>query len=221
MLKIKQKDEHPQIAQLVERLAEALPKNQGKAVSDFSQLYYSATPAQELDSRKIDDLYGATLACWSFIQNCKGEGKIRAFNPDFEEHGWQSTHTIIEIIHKDIPFLVDSVRMELNRREMSIHFINHAVLPVSRNKKGDLDLKDCFSDQSDRQEAVIYIEVDRHSDDKVLADLNKQLQQIVDEICLVVEDFETFKERSSEVMGWIRESEGPATKAQTLSLIHI
>ncbi len=49
--------------------------------------------------------------------------------------GWQSTHTIIEIIHKDIPFLVDSVRMELNRREMAIHFINHAVLPLSRNKK--------------------------------------------------------------------------------------
>ena len=215
MLKIKQKDEHPQIAQLVERLVTAVPKNQEKAVSDFTQLYYSATPAQELDSRKIDDLYGATLACWSFIQSSTSEGKIRAFNPDFEEHGWQSTHTIIEIIHKDIPFLVDSVRMELNRREMAIHFINHAVLPVSRTKKGTLDLKDCFSDNSDRQEAVIYIEVDRHSDDKVLKDLNDQLQLIVDEICLVVDDFETFKNKSTEVVGWIRESDGPVSKKDT------
>ncbi len=33
-------------------------------------------------------------------------------------------------------------------------------------KKGELDLKDCFSDKSDRQEAVIYIEVDRHTDKK-------------------------------------------------------
>jgi glutamate dehydrogenase len=212
MLKIKQKDEHPQIAQLVERLVSAVPKNQEKAVSDFTKVYYSATPSQELENRKIDDLYGATLACWSFIQSSGSEGKIRAFNPDFEEHGWQSTHTIIEIIHRDIPFLVDSVRMELNRREMAIHFINHAVLPVSRTKKGALDLKDCFSDKSDLQEAVIYIEVDRHSDEKVLKDLNKHLQQIVDEICLVVDDFDTFKTRCTEVVGWMRESEGSASK---------
>ena len=40
------------------------------------------------------------------------------FNPDFEEHGCQSTHTIVEVLHKDVPVLVDSIRMELNRREM-------------------------------------------------------------------------------------------------------
>jgi glutamate dehydrogenase len=213
--KIQQKDLHPQIAQLVERLEAAVPKDQGDCVGNFSRLYYATTPSQELDSRKLDDLYGATLACWGFIQNTKGEGKIRVFNPDFEEHGWQSTHTIIEIVHKDIPFLVESVRMELNRREMAIHFINHAVLPVARKKTGDLDFKDSFTDKSDRQEAVIYVEVDRHTDDKVLADLSAQLQKIVDNICLVVEDFSNFKDRSSEVVGWIKKSEGPATKKES------
>jgi len=212
MLKIKKKDEHPQITQLVEKLKAAVPKDQVAAVGEFTQQYYSATPSQELEARKIDDLYGATLACWSFIQSSDSEGKIRAFNPDFEGHGWQSTHTIIEIIHKDIPFLVDSVRMELNRREMAIHFINHAVLPLSRNKKGELDLKDCFSDKSDRQEAVIYIEVDRHTDKKMLADLNDQLQRIVKEICLVVDDFQSFKKKTSEAIEWIKVSEGPANK---------
>ena len=145
MTNVLQKDVHPQIDALVERLSSAVPKEQAKAVDQFTQVYYAATPDQELDSRKIDDLYGATLACWSFIQSCDGQGKIRVFNPDFEEHGWQSTHTIIEIIHSDIPFLVDSIRMELNRREMSIHFINHAVIPVSRNKSGKLDYKSSYS----------------------------------------------------------------------------
>ncbi|MFT6261485.1 MAG: glutamate dehydrogenase [Bermanella sp.] len=210
--KIQKKDLHPKITMLAERLAAAVPKAQVDSIDKFSRLYYSTTPSQELDVRKIDDLYGATLAFWSFIQNNKAEGKIRVFNPDFEQHGWQSTHTIIEIIHKDIPFLVDSIRMELNRREMAIHFINHAVLPLSRKKTGDLNFKDCFNDQSNSQEAVIYIEVDRHTDEKLLVDLNKQLKKIVSEICLVVEDFSGFKSRSKEAASWIKASEGPASK---------
>jgi glutamate dehydrogenase len=210
--KIQKKDLHRQITELTARLSAAVPKDQVESIDKFSRLYYSTTPSEELDIRKIDDLYGATLACWNFIQNNNPKGKIRVFNPDFEEHGWQSTHTIIEIIHKDIPFLVDSVRMELNRREMAIHFINHAVLPVSRKKTGDLDFKGCFNDKSNLHEAVIYIEVDRHTDEKLLADLNRQLKKIVDDICLVVEDFSTFKDRSNEAAGWIRDSEGPASK---------
>jgi glutamate dehydrogenase len=36
---------------------------------------------------------------------------VRAFNPSPEEHGFQSTHTIVEIVNDDLPFLVDSVTM--------------------------------------------------------------------------------------------------------------
>ena len=40
---------------------------------------------------------------------------MRVYNPQFEEHGWQSTHTAVEIVTDDMPFLIDSVSMELNR----------------------------------------------------------------------------------------------------------
>ena len=43
------------------------------------------------------------------------ETKIRIYNPNQEEHGWHSTHTIIEILMEDMPFLVDSVRMVLEK----------------------------------------------------------------------------------------------------------
>ncbi len=215
MNKIVSKEIHPQVSLLIERLRGAVNKDQVEAIDKFTQIYYAATPSQELDSRKVDDLYGATLACWSFVQKCKEGSNIRVFNPDFEEHGWQSTHTIVEIVHKDLPFLVDSIRMELNRRDMSIHFINHAVIPFSRKKNGDLDLKDSFSDDADHSEAVVYIEVDRHTDEKMLADLTQNLSEILNEICLVVADYQEFKQKTSEVIKWIRESEGPFTKKDT------
>lgn len=206
------KDIHPQVSSLVEKLVGEVPKAQAKAIEQFTQTYYAATPEQELESRKIDDLYGATLACWNFMQKRPESSKIRVFNPDFEEHGWQSTHTIVEVLHADVPFLVDSIRMELNRREMSIHFINHAVMHVDRNAKGDLDLDSPLDHTDNPREAIVYVEIDRHSDDKTLADLAASLKMILDEISLVVSDFPQVQKKANEAIDWIKNTKGPFTK---------
>ena len=206
------KEVHPQVALLIERLVSEVPKNHASGIEQFTKTYYAATPEQELESRKVDDLYGATLACWNFMQKCPKQNKIRVFNPDFEEHGWQSTHTIVEVLHKDVPFLVDSIRMELNRREMSIHFINHAVMHVDRDSKGDLDLNSPLDHTDNPREAIIYVEVDRHTDKEVLSDLAESLSAILDEIRLVVDDFSEIKDKCEEAVGWIKESKGPFNK---------
>ncbi|GAA6133620.1 NAD-glutamate dehydrogenase GdhB [Oceaniserpentilla sp. 4NH20-0058] len=206
------KDVHPQVSQLIERLLGEVPKNQAKAIEQFTKTYYAATPEQELESRKLEDLYGATLACWNFMQKRPETSKIRVFNPDFEEHGWQSTHTIVEVLHADVPFLVDSIRMELNRREMSIHFINNAVMHVDRTEKGELDLNSPLDHSDNPREAIVYVEIDRHSDEKTLKDLSQSLKEILDEICLVVSDFPTVKSRCEEAVGWVKDSKGPFTK---------
>ena len=72
-----------------------------------------------------------------------GEARVRVYNPTFEQHGWQSPHTAIEIVSDDMPFLVDSVSMELSRRELGIHVLVHPVV-------GD--------------ESYMHIEVDRQAD---------------------------------------------------------
>ena len=67
-----------------------------------------------------------------------GTPKVRVYNPRFEEHGWQSTHTAVEIVTDDMPFLIDSVSMELNRRGCGVHLIIHPVLSVRRDADGQL-----------------------------------------------------------------------------------
>jgi glutamate dehydrogenase len=51
--------------------------------------------------------------------------------------GWQSTHTIIEIVNDDMPFLVDSVTMEVNRQGLTLHLIVHPIIAVLRGKGRD------------------------------------------------------------------------------------
>ena len=135
MIKSKLMDK-PDLTALERLIDERNDKEQAKRIKLFAELYYDGAPAVELNQRNPEDLYGATVSCWLFIQQHNTEQpKVRVFNPDFEAHGWQSTHTVIEVLAQEMPFLIDSVRLELNRRQMSIHSINSCVAHVERDAK--------------------------------------------------------------------------------------
>jgi len=52
-------------------------------------------------------IYGAALSLWNALEkNTTDDAVIRVFNPEVAKDGWQSSHTIVEIIAKDMPFLV-------------------------------------------------------------------------------------------------------------------
>ena len=63
---------------------------------------------------------------------------VRVYNPQVEQHGWQSTHTVVEVVTDDMPFLVDSVSMSLNRLGLLIHITIHPVVAVRRDPEGRL-----------------------------------------------------------------------------------
>ena len=101
---------------------------------------------------------------------------MRIFNPDFEEHGGV-TYIFVAVLHEDMPFLVDSVRIELNRRGWTVHAIQNAVLAVARDGQHQLKALASPRDENapDARESLMVIEVDRHSDPESLAKIEKQL----------------------------------------------
>lgn len=188
----------PDLTALNALIDERNNKSQAERIKLFAQLYYDGAPSSDLNARNTEDLYGATVSCWLFIQkNNIAHPKVRVFNPDFEAHGWQSTHTVIEVLSKEMPFLIDSVRLELNRRQVSVHAINSCVVHVERDSKFKKMSSSPLFDPSEKSqaEAIIYIEVDRHTDSKFLDDLSATLVKIVNEVSHCVDDFSALKER--------------------------
>ncbi len=180
------------LAQLVEQFKQKLTGVTADALSRFVHEYYQVSPLEELTERRMDNLYGATLSYWNFLQRYDGEGpKVRVFNPDFEQHGWHSTHTVIELLSEDMPFLVDSVRMELNRQSLSIHAIHNAVIPVERDSSGQLLrlLEPGASRNNSRRESTIYLEVDRRSDNNELKSIEAGLADVLGDVKAAVGDF--------------------------------
>ncbi|MEH6471111.1 MAG: NAD-glutamate dehydrogenase [Halopseudomonas sp.] len=186
------------LARLEELFVSKLDQKLAAKLSSFSRLYYHVSPVDELAERRLDNLYGATLSCWHFIQQREPDtAKVRVLNPDVEQHGWHSGHTVIEILNTDMPFLVDSVRMELNRQGLSIHAIHNAVIKVERDAQGQL-LQVFDSEQAPAQsqyESTIYMEVDRRSDQQELNGIEAALQDVLADVRAAVNDFSAMQQR--------------------------
>jgi glutamate dehydrogenase len=192
------------IERLVAYIIEKLPSDEAPLLKDFIKQYYLSVSAEDLASRNILDLYGAVLSHWHFmLQRMPGESKVRVYNPDLEEHGWQSKHTIIEISHDDMPFLVDSLSMELNRQGLNIHLIIHmGSIKIQRNALGYITaiLPQDTQKGNFVTEAPIYVEIDRQSDQKELDYIADSIQNVLADVSLVVSDWAPMQKKLQDVI---------------------
>ena len=174
--------------QLSEAFAQKIAKSEAKKIAEFARLHYAHIPLEELVSRRFSDTYGAVLAAWQFLQKrTADETPVSVFNPDLESDGWQSTHTVIFILHPNIPFLIDSLRMAVNQREIGTHSIQHSVFQVEREKSGKLKkIHAARKSDSAGYEAFIVLEIDRHTSPKDLSSLEKNLQSVLHEVRIAV-----------------------------------
>ncbi|HET6521221.1 MAG TPA: NAD-glutamate dehydrogenase domain-containing protein, partial [Geminicoccaceae bacterium] len=180
---------------LTDRLRERLDDRSAGLADQFVRHYYRGVAPEDLLERDPLDLYGAALAHLRFGERRRpGEAKVRVYNPQVEQHGWQSTHTVVEVVNDDMPFLVDSVGMALNRRGLAVHLTIHPVIPLRRDAEGRIEQILCDGEEggdgADRTiESFIHVEVDRHSDPAVLAAIEADLVNVLEEVRAAVEDW--------------------------------
>ncbi len=129
----------PQLDEVLKLVHAKVAADQRATLEAFVSRYYGHVDPEDLAERESVDLYGAALSHWNFARKREpGHVRVRVFNPSVEEHGWQSTHTVIEIVNDDMPFLVDSVTMEVNRHGLTLHLIVHPIVATERDTDNTL-----------------------------------------------------------------------------------
>ncbi|WP_162577373.1 NAD-glutamate dehydrogenase [Variovorax sp. PBL-H6] len=190
------KDER--LEEVEQRVRAKVPAGSVEEVCGFVRRYFAQVDPEDLGERPAADLYGAALSHWSFARRREaGRAKLRVFNPTIAEHGWQSTHTVIEMVNDDMPFLVDSITMEVNRHGLTLHLIIHPLMAVERGADGVLRglASEAGASADARRESFIHVEVDRVPEPARMEALAVDLERVLDDVRQAVADFEPMRER--------------------------
>src|SRR3954447_19608109 len=180
------------------RVRERVEAQEPPQLEEFVRQYYRWVPPEDLVGRDALDLYGAAVAHWKFIEHrTPGAAKGRVYTPVFEQHGWQSTHTVVELASDDMPFVVDSVTAELTRRSYGIHLLIHPVVRVRRDADDNLVaiLPPTAPEGEGLGESVVHVEIDRQTEPEQLDALRGHLERVLAEVRAVVEDWPAMRER--------------------------
>lgn len=215
------------IDEIIHKVSLELSPEENGACAEFIRQFYGTVATSDLEAKNIDDLYGSALSFWHFIQKrAPGELKMRIYNPSYEQHGWQSTHTIIELIKDDMPFLVDSITMEINRMDLTVNLIIHmGGLRVERDKQHQLKNilpRNNSVDKNFIEEAPIYLEISRQTDTKVLEQLKTNLERVLAEVQAAVVDWQPMSKRAAACIGElekVKQSLEPDDFAESIDFI--
>ena len=160
--------------------------------------YYAHAAPDDLSERSAVDLYGAAVAHWNLARVRRpGELKVHVYTPNVEEHGWESPHTVVETVVDDMPFLVDSVSMEVTRSGSAIHLVIRPIMRVRRDEEGRL-LE--VGAEDGQPESMIHVEIDRQAGPDSLEQLHAGLCRVLGDVRAAVEDWPSMRERVRDVV---------------------
>ncbi|MDF1756699.1 MAG: NAD-glutamate dehydrogenase [Legionellaceae bacterium] len=193
------------IGSVTDRLKEKLGDKKYKLCAEFVSQFFGTISIDDLNDWGVDDLYGAALNFWSFVEKREpNETKIRIYNPTEKKDGWKTTHTVVEVICKDRPFLIDSLRIVINRLESSLHLVVHmGGICILRNAKGlitEIHDKNCELDSKAIIEAPIFIQIDRQTDPDVLKSLHEQFAMALQMNTAVVDDWPDMRSQVTDII---------------------
>jgi len=189
---------------VVNKLQEKIGGKQATLCAEFVRQFFATVSLDDLKEWNIEDLYGAAVNFWSLIdQRDPGETKIRIYNPNDEQHGWQTTHTVVEVICDDMSFLVDSLRIVINRMGLALHLIVH-MGGIRLLRDANHRVKEILPRQGEPVpgmiiEAPILLEIDRRTDPAVLSELLKQFNEVLRENRAVVDDWILMRDQVREI----------------------
>jgi glutamate dehydrogenase len=131
--------------------------------------YLAARELHDRDALTPRDAAGAVAGLLASGRERGAAGRIvRVMNPTRDADGWESPHTVVEVVSDDAPFLVDSVSSALVRRGYDIHLVFHPLVDGTSH---------------------LHLEVDRETDLDVLDALRDEVESVVDDVFAAVADW--------------------------------
>ena len=195
----------------VDQINQKTDKASAVLCSEFFRQCFSTVALDDLHLWTTEALSGAALHFWSTIRTRQPhETKICIYNPKSARDGWETSHTVIEVITDDAPFLVDSMRLIMSRMGFSSHLIIH-MGGIRLTRGPDHEVTAILHRRGEITpdvilEAPIFMEIDRQTDPRVLEELQRNLERALSENHAVVDDWPAMRESVQAIIMELRDA---------------
>jgi len=90
--------------ELISRVEKSISKDLTTVVSR----YFDLVAPEDLVGTEVRDLEGLIKSHVALGQSrTPGNSKVQALSPTLDSNGWQSLHSVVQVVTDDMPFLVD------------------------------------------------------------------------------------------------------------------
>jgi glutamate dehydrogenase len=201
---------HNIINQIILLVNQKYTADQAMLINQYINQLMHSLNIEDLQQKSADEHFACFINNWLFINAPKKKSIVRVYNPELNTHGWQSNHTVVEVHVLAKPFLVDSIRLAIQRLNLNIHLIaNINNLNVVRNNEykitkiyeSDDNLK--ISDNAMITECAIYIEIDEKINLKLQEQLINVIENVANDVNQVVEDWQSMRIKAEEALMYI------------------
>src|SRR5690606_18042458 len=181
----------------------------------FPDAYFRGVGEQDLAQRSPETLAAIALHHLRLgRERAPGQTQVHVFNPDPARDGFDSPHTVVMVVTDDMPFLVDSLSAVFNTSGLAVHLVVHPVLEVQRERKRIAGIHTNAGEGSVAESWQLY-EIDRQVEPQRMAELQKRIESVIDDVRVVVEDWKPMRERVRALVKALEETPPPVPDEET------
>ena len=161
----------------------------GPEFAGFVKRFYARVSAEDLGLRPVESWLELARDFLPFsLERRPGQPKLRMFQPESASKVYDDSHTVLQIVNDDMPFLVDTVGMVLAERGIAAHLVVHPVIPTQRTEGRRL------TTESGVGESLMHVEIDRQSAEDFTVLIEAVAASLAD-VRVCVQDWSAMRDR--------------------------
>ncbi|MEY4323726.1 MAG: hypothetical protein RL410_1507, partial [Actinomycetota bacterium] len=144
-----------------------------------------------IDTATLNAAVASHLALAS--ERLPGEIKVRVLTPQSDADGWQSRHSVVQVVMDDMPFIVDSLTNLFSRKLRGAFRIIHPIMHVERNAQGEILTANATKSEKSHSESWCEFEVNRLLTLAAHDELSREVREVLEYVKAVNADWQSMK----------------------------
>ncbi|PTQ89557.1 NAD-glutamate dehydrogenase domain-containing protein [Agitococcus lubricus] len=161
-----------------------------KLFNQFAERALKALLADELRRYTPHALAACLWDFWLFVEDSRQEINIRIFNPEPTKEGWRADGTVIELYSGELPFLLNTLRIALQRGGHDLSVLMDLNIALRRDRYFNMTaLPSAANANSEEYRTLIHIELGEVYQGDALKALETEIHQAMGMLKKVVDSF--------------------------------